>query len=251
MAVEIALVLLLAAQAARVLWSLALPPAPIGDADVNPPAPVTQAALRLSGDPFFRDASAPRARDAALGYRLFAVRGGPDGGSAILAGKDGLQAAYRVGDAVADGIMLQAVGADHATLRAGGGDHRLSLQADPPVAAAKPAAGRATALPSARPAAIAAAAGVDAGQLLTSTGLRPRTENGRVNGYTLVGRGDPALLRQAGLEPGDVLLAVGGQPLNPERMAELQQELASRGQATLTVQRGADTRTITLRTQQP
>lgn len=252
-AVEIALVLLLAVQAARLLWMLAVPPAPIGDPGTQAPAGTAMVSLRSFGDPFFRTASAHASRDAALGYRLFAVRGAPDGGSAILAAKDGVQAAYRVGDAVADGIVLQAVGADYAILRTGGGDHRLSLQAGAPMAAANASRARpATALPSARPAPASVSGDpVDARRLLSAAGLRPQMENGRVAGYALIGRGDTARLRQAGFEPGDVLVAVNGRRLNAEVMAELERELASRDQAHITVQRNGGTQTITLRTKQP
>lgn len=251
--VEVALVVLLAVQAARLLWMLAVPPAPVGDFEAQTPDGAPLISLRSSGDPFFRTPSAAGSRDAVPGYRLFAVRSGPDGGSAILAGKDGVQAAYRVGDAVADGVVLQAVGADHAILRIGGADHRLSLQEGIPAAATKAGRARTTALASTRPASPATASGdpVDASRLLSSAGLRPHMENDRIAGYTLIGRGDTTQLRQAGLEPGDVLVAINGQQLNAERMAELEQELASRDEARITVRRDGGTQTIILRTKQP
>ncbi|MDH5824147.1 type II secretion system protein N [Luteimonas sp. RD2P54] len=248
-ALEIALVLLLAAQAARLVWILATPLGPIGTASAAP-TPAAGAALSLSSDPFFPSARSGAAQASAHGYRLFGVRRGDHGGSAILAGSDGAQGAYEIGDEIADGVVLQAVGADHAVLRAGGGDHRIALQAPAAGGAAIPAPARPS-LPAARPDAGTEAASIDAAQLLAQAGLRARTEAGRVTGYTLIPRGGGALLRQAGLQAGDVLLAVNGQALTPERLTELEQELSGRDRAELTVQRGGETTTITLRTTSP
>ncbi|NZA26607.1 type II secretion system protein C [Luteimonas sp. SJ-92] len=249
-ALEIALVLLLAAQATRLIWIALTPLGPIGTASAAPAAPV-DTSLSLSGDPFFPSAHSGRAQASVHGYRLFGVRQGRNGGSAILAGSDGAQGAFRVGDEIADGVVLQAVGSDHAVLRAGGSDQRIALQGAGDATARTPSS-----LPAALPAVRAngsgdAAAAIDPQQLLAQAGLRPRTEGGRVTGYTLIPRGGGALLRQAGLESGDVLLAVNGQALTPERMTELEQELARRDRAEITVQRGGDTKTITLRTTSP
>ncbi|WP_407352257.1 type II secretion system protein N [Luteimonas sp. R10] len=248
-ALEVALVLLLAVQAARLLWIVLAPLGPVGAA-LAAPAPPADTALSLSGDPFFPAARSGRAQASAHGYRLFGVRRDGNGGSAILAAGDGAQGAFRVGDEIADGVVLQAVGPDHAVLRAGGTDQRIALQES--AATVRTPAARPAALPAAR-----ASGGGDVGatvdpqQLLAQAGLRPRTEGGRVTGYTLIPRGGGALLRQAGLESGDVLLAVNGQALTPERMTELEQELARRDRAEITVQRGGETKTITLRTTSP
>ncbi|MEZ0470480.1 type II secretion system protein N [Luteimonas salinilitoris] len=250
-ALEVALVLLLAAQAARLLWIVLTPLGPIGTASAVP-APPAETPLSLSGDPFFPSAHSGRARASALGYRLFGVRRGGNGGSAILAGSDGAQGAFRVGDEIADGVVLQAVGSDHVLLRAGGTDHRIALQETATATARTPSAPPASALPAARASGSGdAGAAIDPQQLLAQAGLRARAEGGRVTGYTLIPRGGGALLRQAGLESGDVLLAVNGQALTPERMTELEQELARRDRAEITVQRGGETKTITLRTTSP
>ncbi|WP_255516471.1 type II secretion system protein N [Luteimonas suaedae] len=249
-ALEVALVLLLAAQAARLLWIVLTPLGPVGTASAAP-APPADSPLSLSGDPFFPSARSGRAPASAHGYRLFGVRRSGNGGSAILAGSDGAQGAFRVGDEIAEGVVLQAVGSDHAVLRAGGNDQRIALQETATATARTPPASPA-ALPAARASGDGnAATAIDPQQLLAQAGLRPRTEDGRITGYTLIPRGGGALLRQAGLESGDVLLAVNGQALTPERMTELEQELARRDRAEITVQRGGETKTITLRTTSP
>lgn len=252
-AVEIALVLLLAWQAAGLAWLLAVPPGPVGDWSAtgdSPTAPVP--ALALPFDPFHPGAHAGPATASASGFRLFGVRAAGDGGSAILADGDGAQAAFLVGDEVAPGVTLAAVAAGHAVLRTGSGDQRLELDAgavilpsrSPHVPGALPAAGAAV------PASQAPAA-VDPGELLAQAGLRARTEGGRVTGYTLIPRGGGQLLRQAGLQAGDVLVAVDGNRLNPERLADLESELASRDEVRLTIERDGQARTLTLRTRSP
>lgn len=182
--VEVILVALLAAQAARLAWLLAAPPGPVGD---WPPADTGRAAgpapaIALAFDPFHPDARSGPATASASGFRLHAARVSGDSGSAILSTKDGdPQAAFQVGDEVAPGITLAAVGAGHAVLRTGGGE----------------------------------------------------------------------ALRQAGLQAGDVLVAVDGNQPNPERLAELESQLASRDEVRLTVQRNGQLQTLTLRTTSP
>lgn len=253
-AVEVTLVLLLAAQAARLLWLLVSPPGPVGD---WPPAEAGRAfgpvpAIALAFDPFHPDASSGPAAANTSGYRLHAVRVAGASGSAILSTADGgPQAAFHVGDEVAPGVTLAGVGAGHAVLGTGRGDQRLDLD---PAATTLPArtAPAIASLPSAAPAvASPEAIAVDPAALLAQAGLRARTEGGRISGYTLIPRGGGEVLRQAGLQAGDVLVAVDGNQLNPERLAELESQLAGRDEVRLTVQRDGQLQTLTLRTTSP
>ena len=250
--VEVVLILLLAAQAARMAWLLVSPPGPAGD---WPPADAGRAhgpapALALSVDPFHPGARGGPVAANASGYRLHAVRVAGTSGSAILSTSDGgPQAAFQVGDAVAPGVILADVGAGHALLRTGSGNQRLELESAPSTLPSRPAP--AAGLPSAAPGPAAPAAEVDPAALLAQAGLRARTEGGRVTGYTLIPRGGGDVLRQAGLQAGDVLVAVNGNQLNPERLAELESELARRDEVRLTVQRNGQSQTLTLRTKSP
>lgn len=62
------------------------------------------------------------------GFRLFGVRsGGPGGGSAIIAGSDGVQKSYAVGETIVDGVTLASVAADHVELSRGGARATLSF----------------------------------------------------------------------------------------------------------------------------
>lgn len=260
---EVALWSLLAVQAVRLglLFVGAEPAAPgavaVAAADAGP---VQLPAVDL----FYRQERPAGGTADALGYRLYGLRSGPDGASAIL-GKDGKQASYAVGEALAPGIELESVGTDHVWLRANGQRHRLAL---PPIAPA-PRAGAARALPvgaapvrtqpaatgqvpatgapaapaaATTPAAGPAAAGVSAGQLLDAGGLA-----GAAGGLAAkLPGGRDALLRLAGLRADDVVLSVDGRPLDPARLAALGRELAGRERVTIQYRRDGRVHTATL-----
>ena len=171
-AVELAIVLLLGMQAARFVWLVLAPLGPFGgsppDAAVMTPAP----AMTLSRDPFFpASTTATASADASGDFILFGVNVG--GGSAILAGKDGRQASWRIGQEVAPGVRLQAVDASGAVLDVSGRQQRLALQAR---AFSSPALAPARQLPSPRAAGTGADATptIDPAALLQQAGLRPR-----------------------------------------------------------------------------
>jgi len=70
-----------------------------------------------------------------------------------------------------------------------------------------------------------------------------------MDGFTVSGGGDGAVLRAAGLQPGDVILAVNGQPLDSvERIAALRGQLANSSSAELRFERDGAVQTSTLRT---
>lgn len=254
-AVEVALAVLLAAQAARLLWLLVSPPGPVGDwppADAGLPSGPAPA-LALAFDPFHPGAHArPATAGGSSTYRLHAVRIAGDAGSAILSGGNGgAQAAFHVGDEIAPGVTLAGVGAGHALLATGSGLQRVELDSSTSTLPPRPAAAAGSLPSAAPPASSAESTAVDPAALLAQAGLRARTEGGRITGYTLIPRGGGELLHQAGLQAGDVLVAVDGNRLNPERLAELESQLAGRDEVRLTVQRDGQLQTLTLRTTSP
>ncbi|WP_179453643.1 type II secretion system protein N [Xanthomonas arboricola] len=249
-AVVCALAVLLAVQAPRLVWLVVTPIGPLGTR-----APAIEATLDLSAlgrDVFYRnvgDASSD-------GIVLHGVRAGDTHAAAYLSRGDGRQGAYRVGDAVVPGVVVQAIAADHVLLRTGSGVRRLGLiDAAPQVpASTTPVAGTTTAGTAAAVMSnvgnatnatnASAAAAVDPQQLLSTAGLRA-SEDG--SGYTLMPRGDGALLRQAGLAAGDVLTQINGRTLDAEHLRELQDELRDGQAATLTYRRNGQTHTMTLK----
>lgn len=255
-ALEMAVLALLALQAARLIWLAVTPLGPVGGGEVAAPAREPMASLPTA-DVFFRStaSTAGPASLEALGLRLFGVRsdGTRGGGGAILATSDGAQAAFRTGDEVARGVVLASVGADHAILASGGQRHRIDLPHDTAGSGIAAPAGAAAALPTGvepQSAAQAGAAAVDPRQLLAEAGLR-RTETDGVAGYRVIPRGDGALLRQAGLQPGDLLLSINGQPLTPERLGALNDELSDGGPAVIAFRRDGQTRSVSLQAPSP
>jgi general secretion pathway protein C len=247
-AVECSLVVLLAVQLARLAWLALIPPAPIGASAAAPGLPPQRGTY--SGIDAFYPGSGTTVADTS-GLRLFATRSaGSRQGSAIIADKDGRQRAFAVGDEIVPGTRLTRVAADHVLVESGGLSRRLDFAGTS--GPNNSTAAIAGALPTAAPASSEPTSPViDPQQLLAEAGLRPRSEGGRVTGYSVIARGDGATLRQAGLQSGDVLLTVNGQALTPERYQELQAELAGAQQITLTYQRGGETRTTTLQAKTP
>ena len=250
--VEIALVLVLAAQAARVVWIIAVPAGPFG----TPAVEVASDSERDLAILKTFNAFAPRGVAPALaaedtnGLALHGVRVGSRGTGSAIIGVDGRQSVYWVGEEIATGAILKEVASDHVVVARGNRTSHLSLVAHAPQPNAT------VSVPSymlgprtpAAPARTAAVAAVDTKQLLEEAGLRPRTQGGRITGYTLLPRGAGEMLGRAGLAAGDVLVALNGNRLTPERYSELEQQLTSNAQVQLTVERGNETKTITLQT---
>src|SRR3546814_16466331 len=107
---EVLLVVLLAAQAARLLWMLLVPIAPLGVSAAAAPMQAVSPSLPMV-DLFFRSAShaTSSGNDEALGYSLPGVRTDGTDGSAILE-KDGRQASHAFGNELAPGVRPDEVG---------------------------------------------------------------------------------------------------------------------------------------------
>ncbi|WP_184432151.1 type II secretion system protein N [Xanthomonas arboricola] len=241
------LLALLALQCARVVWVMITPIGPLGTAEAATAAGADMPALRR--DVFYR--SVPESNSD--GVVLHGVRAGGTQAAAFLSSGDGRQGAYRIGDGVVAGVTVQAIASDHVLLRTGSGVRRLALVESTASAAATSPATTTTAAAGGAPAVTsnvgtaagtATAAAVDPQQLLTTAGLRA-SEDG--SGFTVMPRGDGALLRQAGLAPGDVLTQLNGRTLDAEHLRELQDELRDGQAATLTYRRDGQTHTMTLK----
>ena len=253
-AAELAIVLLLGLQAARLAWLL-LPPASLGTlpAEVAPDLPVQRARLAIDA---FHPQRGPIASADASGLRLFAVRPATGGGSAILATADGPQRSVAAGTEVTPGMVLAEVLADHVVLDSGGrrSELRFARPDAAPVARTATRAPAAAAAPAAAPSAAAPSAEVpvvDPARLLAGMGLAPEEANGRITGYTVIPRGNDVVLRQAGLQAGDVLLSVNNEALDPERHAALAETLAGADTITFTFRRDGQIRSATLQTKNP
>lgn len=231
---EIGLLAVLAMQAGGLIWGLSTPAGPSLAGDGGRPGQAFEDLAAL--DPFGRDGSGASASVPADDLRLVGVRVAGSGGSAILQTGSAPQHTVAIGDEVMPGWTLQAVEADHVQLAGAGRQRRIDLAE---ASATRAPAG--TSVPVPGPVAAAASRVVpmafDPAQLISQVGLQPRERNGEVTGYTLMPRGDDRLLRQLGLQAGDVLISINGQALDAERLMELSTELGSAPRTTISFER--------------
>ncbi|KQT32738.1 type II secretory protein PulC [Sphingomonas sp. Leaf412] len=252
-ALELALLAGLAAQGARLLWTIVTPVAPLGAwVPTGPALPADPAGVIAGFDPFYRVSGAATAQGPAavtslrltlFGTRIDAARGG---GSAIVAGPDGMQRSISVGEEVAPGVILKSVAFDHVTLDRGGAAEDLFLDQS----------GGAPATPETPPASgaplTAGGPAVGGGGAIPVDLLRgditaiPRIDGGRISGLTVRGQGGSAFA-DAGLRDGDVVTAIGGRPIaGPADLDRLAREGAAAGTLALTIERGGQSLPLTI-----
>jgi general secretion pathway protein C len=230
--------------AANLFWVIAGPVGAIGSwkarAPLTIPAP-GRIALYSSFDPFSRSAGVASGDVAvtSLSLTLFGTRVNEfsGSGSAILAGADGIQQSYAVGDEVLPGVILSSVMFDHVVLERGGVKESLFIDQSVP---AENVGGGAPSVP---PSAAAPVSGQDgevklnAATLRDSVSVAPRNEGGRVTGLVLTAKDDGSILRNAGLAPGDIVVTINGRPVGSP--ADIAAQLRPGAKLTLEVERGA------------
>ncbi|MDE2562373.1 MAG: PDZ domain-containing protein [Sphingomonadales bacterium] len=234
----------IAALAAAIVWALVTPVSPLGPwrprGVEEMPAPA-RAALFAAIDPFDRRAAAQATQGQAdavtsLALTLYATRATPGGaGSAIIAGADGVQQVYRVGEEVQPGVKLAGVAFDSVTLDHSGAKEMLYIDQskDAPDARAVVAEH-----PVMTP-------GETAPQGLTMEAARagilfaPHAAGGSVAGLEVQPSGDGSAFRAAGFEHGDIVTAVEGTPVTgPADVSALAAKLKPGASVTVTVKRG-------------
>ncbi|WP_432768171.1 type II secretion system protein N [Sphingopyxis sp.] len=238
-------------QLVRLLWALVLPLSPLGAWQPQAAviaSPAERRALFTSLDPFFRTApqGPASATVTALGLTLFGVNlnEATGGGSAIIAGEDGLQSSYAVGDEIAPGVKLAGVAFDHVLLDRGGARETLFLDQSGDAPVASPAAAGSIAptleIGSAPAEGVSANGEMSPAALRGGVGFAPRTEEGRVTGLLVQPQGDGAVFRAAGLRPGDVIRSVNGRPIGSAGdAASLANQLTPGARISLEIERGA------------
>ena len=249
--VELLLIALLAVQAARLVWTIVTPIGPVGAWRPEQSAlPGSPQAILHGFDPFFRISGGDAAGPAVVttlqltlfGTRIDAAQGG---GSAIIAGPDGVQQSVGVGQEIMPGVRLKAVAFDHVTIDRGGAAEDLYLvQPDqpvvPPLPIAAPLVGGAG--PSAPVAPVVGTTAITLADFRRDVRIIPRIDNGRVTGLTVGSQGTSVAFRASGLHEGDVITRIGGRPVGS--VADLERlgtQVAQGGSVALTVERGSDT----------
>lgn len=255
-ALELALIALLAVQSARLVWAVLTPVGPVGIWRPEQGGVAGSPQAILGGfDPFYRasggDAAGPSVVTT-LQLTLFGVRidEAQGGGSAIIAGPDGVQQSVGVGQEIMPGVRLKAVAFDHVTIDRGGAAEDLYLPQteQTPVAPAMPSGppllGGGGALPGGpgTPPVAIGPQGVSFAQLRRDVGFIPRIDGGRVTGLTVREQGAGAGFRAAGLRDGDVIAQIAGKPVGGgEDIERLAAQYAKGGTLAFTVERGSDT----------
>lgn len=235
------LLVLVAVQGARLVWTVVTPLGPVGR--WLPPAPASlpeaaQIALLTTFDPFAsaQGTTTAQAAPVVTGFTLFGTRMslGAAPASAIIAGADGIQTSFTVGDEIAPGLRLLSVGFDFVMLGGAGSEQRLAMEGAEPLTTTAGA----PVTPTGSPARLSPAA------IRANVAFAPRMAGGRVTGLMVSPIGDPALLQLAGLRDGDVITAVNGRPLTDP--AALTSQLAPGARLSLSIERGATTASVAL-----
>jgi len=252
-AVELVLLAVLAIQCARLVWAIVTPVAPLGQwRPAEPGVSGSSAAILRGFDPFFRSSAATGAPAVvtSLQLTLFGTRidDATGGGSAILAGPDGVQTSIAVGEEISPGVKLKSVAFDHVTISRGGGDEDLFIDQSGAVTPVTPpdagAAGVSLAPPPplVSPRGAAGGSGLRLAQVQSDVGFIPRVDGGRVSGLVVRSQGSGAAFRQIGLREGDVVTAIAGRPVTGQGDIErLAAQYGNGGTLSLTVERGTDT----------
>ncbi len=226
-AIEVLLLILIAAQLARLVWSIATPAGPLGDVRVAKASGLPSANF----DPYFRlNAQTGSLVVTSLALKLFGVRVDEaiGGGSAIIATPDGVQSSFGVGDEIMPGVRLTQVTFESVTIDRDGVSEQLFL--DQSVAA--PVAKTGTAAPSTLPTAIQ-----------NEISYAPRLNGEKVTGVTVNPGGNGDMFRQVGLLPGDVVISVNGQPVTS--IETVAGQLSGARSVTLQVERAGRTVNLT------
>ena len=247
------LALMLTFQAARLFWAIVTPVGPVGNwraPSVNIVPRSARIALFSGFDPFFRNDPVAAGTDnvTSLNLKLFGIRSNESsgGGSAIIAGDDGIQNSFAVGEEVAPGVTLDSVAFDHVILSRSGVKESLYIDQSVPAETVNAASAPATGAPPAAPPNVGV--GLNAETLQKSIGFAPRNEGRRVTGLVLQPRDDGTVLRMAGFQAGDVVVAVNGRPVSSA--ADIASLLRPGARLSVEVERGGSKVPIALNLEQ-
>jgi general secretion pathway protein C len=211
-AAELLLLVLLAVQAARLIWILAAPLGPVGDwkASSALALPASSSVL-ASFDPFFRLSASGPVVVTSLNLTLHGVREdrATGRGSAIIALPDGRQMSFAVGEEIMPGVVLTGVGFDNVTIARAGTAEQLFLDQSEPA----PTAGGAAGTPVAGAPLVVVTPAPQSGPFAGSAiNFQPRTAGAGINGIIVTPGADGGqAFRAAGFQPGDVIVSVNGQ----------------------------------------
>lgn len=256
--------LILLIQVARLMWTVITPVSPVGDwrpasAVVLPVA--TRQALFSTFNPFARGAAADQGQAVitSLQIELFGitVNGSSGLGSAIIAGSDGIQTSYAVGEEIQSGVTLAGVAFEYILINRGGTQERVYIDQSVPAqvvgSGSAPASGAGGATRATSGATVSGAGNPPrtVENLNRFVGFNPRNVNGKITGIVASPSGDVAGYRAMGFLPGDIITSVNGRRIaSASDAAFVQQQIKPGARLSLMVERGAETVPLALNLEQ-
>ena len=274
MTVEFLLIVCLALLVARLVWVVASPSDSVAKYTERPlPTPMrgarstltisTDRSILISENPFDQGEVELIVQDVpetSLNLQLDGLRMSTEGGgagNAIIRTPDGRGSNFRIGDQVLPGVTLERIlsdrviinrdGADE-TLMLGGRGAGLSVISDDSRIITDAAAVE----PSTNETSNTRESGEITGRLagpdllFGSINAGPVMTNGSVTGYRLNPIGSAEIMRQAGLEPGDVLLQINGTSVANLDMTDVIDRISSMQTAVLEINRNGSQRSVRL-----
>lgn len=246
------LALILIIQSVRLIYAIVTPAAPLGDWRPRQAADLpADAKADLLGrvDPFYRalpTGEAGTANVTGLQLQLFGIRMDGGGGSAIIAGADGVQNSIGVGEDIQPGVKLKAVHFDHVEIDNGGKVELLYLDQAGGTGAPAAAPGTPAPSPSGAPeqtnATVSPPAPISARSIRAGIAFTPRTVGNRITGISVGEQGDGSAFAAAGFRTGDVIRSVNGRPItSASDVAALSGQVQPGARLSLEVERGAGT----------
>lgn len=270
LAVETLLIVILALLSAKLIWVIMTPTESVATYTDRPlPAPMrgTSSALAVSTDrtvlvtqnPFDHGEAELIVEDVpqtTLNLRLDGLRMSTDSegtGNAVIRTPDGVGKNYSVGDEILAGVTLERILSDRVIINRDGADEilmlggrgaGLSVISDDSQTTVEARASAGPPLPEIPTTIEGRLAGPEI--LFGAMNAGPVMTNGQVTGYRLNPIGDAAIMRQAGLEPGDVLLQINGASVANLDMNDVIGRFSAIETAELQINRNGSPRTVRL-----
>jgi len=270
--INLVLVLFIAWSLARLTWSLWPMPqievsAPLPVANLSSGKPPAGAATRLAEMHLFGEAkeqepaadTALTAPETQLTLTLSGVLSADDKltARAIIAGPDGEEKPYAVGDTLPGNATLHQILVDRVILKSGGKYETLRLPEDSNGMAPVPGMTGMANVPG--PMGMQGGQGGNLrqyrqqilnnpAQLFDLVQVVPISQNGVFQGFRLGPGRDPRMLQRFGLQPGDTVTQINGIALDdPSKGAQALQSIATASSINLTIKRGGTEQQVTVR----
>ena len=236
-------------QLVRLFFTIVTPVGPVGEwrpGFANIIGYDERVSLLAAFDPYYRNdqVSAGTVQVTSLDLTLFGItlNRATGNGSAIIAGADGVQNSYILGDEVAPGAVLAALGNDHVWIESGG--NREILYIDQSIAADEIAPGGDSAPVTTAAGESGAAQALSPAAIAEGIALNPRRQGCAVSGLLVAPQGDGQVFRQLGFQNGDVIISVNDRPVRAP--GELMGQIRPGARLTLQVERGAGTQPLAI-----